>query len=84
MNPREVIDVDGCSIVIEQPDPESFAEQREAGAVVQISASCWLGNKKQLNELIAKLVQFGNELDKQSVGGRDAIQMDESRSMAGL
>ena len=65
MSPKEVIDVDGCSLVIEPPDPE-FAQQINDGAVVQIGASCWLGNRKQLDKLIATLVEYANELDKQA------------------
>lgn len=65
MNPKEVIDVDGCSLVIEPPDPE-FAQQIDSGAVVQIGASCWLGNREQLDKLIAALVEYGNELDKRT------------------
>lgn len=64
MTPREVLDVDNCSITVEEPDAE-FKTQRQDGAVVQISASCWLGNRKQLDKLIAELVAYANELDNQ-------------------
>jgi hypothetical protein len=64
MGPQEVIDVDGCSLVIEEPDAE-FAQQIDGGAVVQIGASCWLGNRAQLDTLIATLVMYANELDRQ-------------------
>ena len=62
MTPREVCDVDGCSLTIEPPDPE-FDEQIENGAIVSISATMWLATRTQLDELIAKLVSYANELD---------------------
>lgn len=62
MTPREVCDVDGCSLTIESPDPE-FSEQIASGAIVSISATMWLANRAQLDELIATLVAYANELD---------------------
>jgi hypothetical protein len=67
MTPREVVDVDGCSLTIETPDPNEDADAIANGAVIQISATIWLGTRKQLDELIAGLVAYGNELDKQAV-----------------
>lgn len=72
LEPLEVIDVDSCSIVIEQPDPKAFPEQIGCGAVAQISASCWLPNREQLDKLIARLVQFANELDAAKAKGKAA------------
>lgn len=61
--PLEVTDVDGTSLVIQSPEPKPFGEQVTNGAVVQIECSIWLATRRQLDELIAKLVQFGNALD---------------------
>lgn len=63
MTPREVVDVDGCLLTIEAPDSDDI-DAVKRGAVVRIGATCWLGDRKQLDQLIAKLVETGNELDR--------------------